>query len=191
MDAPPAEDRVAATGVPALDAALGGGLRRGHLSEIVGAAIGGPDDGCVPALAAAATSRGEVVALDRYLRSLRSGVGRSRRPRSVAAAVDSRTATPTRALKAMNLVLQAGGFGLVALDLADVRGRGAAAVSRTRPGCASRASSKAARRWRCWSAREHIARSPGGVTIALERGTPAVEWREPLAPRCSLTISRA
>jgi hypothetical protein len=30
------EDRVAATGLPEIDGPLGGGLRRGHLSEIVG-----------------------------------------------------------------------------------------------------------------------------------------------------------
>ncbi len=34
-----------------------------------------------------------------------------------------------RALKALNLVLQAGGFGVVAIDLADVSGREAAADS--------------------------------------------------------------
>ena len=39
------EDR-AQTGVPSIDDALGGGLRRGHLSEIVGAAIGGADRRC-------------------------------------------------------------------------------------------------------------------------------------------------
>ena len=53
---------MAATGWPTLDA-LGGGLRRGHLSEIVGAALVGVGRRCSSALAAAATARGEVVAL--------------------------------------------------------------------------------------------------------------------------------
>ena len=43
------------------------------------------------------------------------------------------TGDATRALKAMNLVLQAGGFGLVVLDLADVRARWFARC-RSRPG---------------------------------------------------------
>ena len=47
-------------------------------------------------------------------------------------------ATRPRALKAMNLVLQAGGFGLVVFDLADVP-RAALRRFRSPPGCASRA----------------------------------------------------
>ena len=55
-------DRLAPTGVPDLDAALGGGLRRGHLSEITGASSSGRSTVAAQALAAA-TERGEAVAL--------------------------------------------------------------------------------------------------------------------------------
>ncbi len=57
-----ARDDVAATGVPAIDTALGGGLRRGHLSEIVGARSSGRTSVLCRALAQA-TSRGELAAL--------------------------------------------------------------------------------------------------------------------------------
>src|SRR5512141_739194 len=56
------EARLAPTGVPPLDAALGGGLRRGHVSEITGAASTGRTTLVADALAAA-TARGEVAAL--------------------------------------------------------------------------------------------------------------------------------
>ena len=52
----------AATGLPALDDALGGGLRRGHLSEIIGARSTGRTT-VMCAIVAAAISRGEIAAL--------------------------------------------------------------------------------------------------------------------------------
>ena len=128
-------------------------------------------------MAAAATARGEVVALvdthDRF------------DPASAAAAgVDlarllwvRESGDAERALKAMNLVLQAGGFGLVAFDLSDVRGPALRQfphttwmrIARIVEGSLTVALLIGA---------EHIARSPGGVTIALERdGTAAAaEW---------------
>src|SRR5262249_45009016 len=54
--------RVAPTGVETLDTALGGGLRRGHLSDVAGAPSTGRTTLVVQALAAAA-ARGEAVAL--------------------------------------------------------------------------------------------------------------------------------
>jgi RecA/RadA recombinase len=57
----PAEDR-AATGLPALDRLLGGGLRRGHLSELAGPRSSGRT-ALLCTLLAAAASRGEAVAL--------------------------------------------------------------------------------------------------------------------------------
>jgi hypothetical protein len=82
-----------------------------------------------------------------------------------------------RALKAMNLVLQAGGFGLVAFDLSDVRGPALRQfphttwmrIARIVEGSLTVAMLIGA---------EHIARSPGGATIVLERGSAraAVEW---------------
>ena len=174
---PPAdEDRVAATGWPDLDLPLGGGMRRGHLSEIVG----GRSAGCTTlwlAMAASATARGEVVALidthDRF------------DPASAeAAGVDltrvlwvRESGNADRALKAMNLVLQAGGFGLVAFDLSDVRGPALRQfphttwmrIARIVEGSLTVALLIGA---------EHVARSPGGATIVLEREgmRAAVEW---------------
>ena len=113
------EDRVAPTGVAAIDGPLRGGLRRGHLSEIVGARSTGRTT-LLCQVFAAASARGEVVALidtsDRFdpAAAAEAGVDLSRllwiRDRGDAA----------RALKAVNLVIQAGGFGIVAFDLADV-----------------------------------------------------------------------
>ena len=84
------EDRVAATGVPGIDRPLGGGLRRGEISEIVGPRSSGRTTVLCQAFAAA-TARGEVVALidtcDRFDPASAAGRG----CRSVARAVDPRT----------------------------------------------------------------------------------------------------
>ena len=134
---PPGDERwLARTGIPELDARLGGGIPRGQLSEFVGPRSSGRLTVLISALAAA-TDRGEVVALvdplDMFdpesasaggidlarllwIRGEAPGAGRPSLPREhgwLQAAVD-------RALKALNLVLQAGGFGVVALDLAEV-----------------------------------------------------------------------
>src|SRR5947207_375927 len=53
---------LAPTGVPGIDRSLGGGLPRGHLSEIVGRRSSGRTS-LVYAALAAATSRGEVAAI--------------------------------------------------------------------------------------------------------------------------------
>ena len=59
---PSPSDRVAETGLTTLDASLGGGLPYGHLSEIVGPRSSGRMS-VLCAVLAAATRRGEVVAL--------------------------------------------------------------------------------------------------------------------------------
>lgn len=170
------EDRVAVTGWPDLDPPLGGGMARGHLSEIVGVR----SSGCTTlffAMAAAAIARGEVVALidthDRFdpVSAEAAGVDLAR------LLWVRESGNADRALKAMNLVLQAGGFGLVAFDLCDVRGPALRQfphttwmrIARIVEGSATVALLIGA---------EHIARSPGGATILLERdGTgAAVEW---------------
>ena len=170
------EDRVAATGWPELDVALRGGVRRGHLSEIVGPHSTGSTT-LFLAMAAAATRRGEVAALvdthDRF------------DPASAhAAGVDlarllwiRESGGAERALKAMNLVLQAGGFGLVAFDLSDARGPALRQFPHTTWMRISRIV-EGSRTVALLMGTEHIARSPGGVTIALERerGWAACEW---------------
>jgi hypothetical protein len=175
-------DRLAATGDADLDGALGGGLRRGHVSEIVGAASSGRTTLALSALAAA-TSRGEVAAIvdvcDTFDPASAEGHG-----------VDltrvlwvRETGDPVRALKAFSLVLQAGNFGLVIFDLADV----AASVVRRFP-------------FTTWMrvartiegsdtvallvASERTARSPLGVTVALE-ASPA-RWMGAGASRARL-----
>jgi len=176
----PSPDRLAPTGSAGLDAALGGGLRRGQLSEITGAPSSGRTTLATEALAAA-TGRGEAVALvdacDTFdpASAAARGVTLSHllwvRSSAPVAARDADDAS--RALKAFSLILQAGGFGLVVLDLADVP----AAAMRRFP-------------WTTWMriARiiegsetaalliggERIARSAGGVTIALD--SPGVQW---------------
>jgi hypothetical protein len=185
-------DRVAPTGCPELDVALGGGLRRGHLSEVTGAVSSGRTTLVIDALAAA-TARGEVAALvdacDTFdpPTAASHGVDLARvlwiRPSTPGTVSPSLGAgdTVARALKAFGLVLQAGGFGLVVLDLADAP---AAAVRRFP--------------WPTWMrlarivegsdtvallvATDRIARSPGGATIALAVSSSVAQWVGP-APR--------
>jgi hypothetical protein len=117
---------MAATDVVALDASLRGGLPRGQLSEIAGPRSSGRTLMLLQTIAAA-TQRGEIAALVDTLdmfdvaSAVTAGVdldrvlwvrGNAVSPGGVRA-ID-------RALKALNLILQAGGFGVVAIDLADV-----------------------------------------------------------------------
>ena len=169
----PLPDRLAPTGSPELDAALGGGLRRGHLSEITGVPSSGRSTLAVQAIAAA-TDRGEAAALVDTCDTFDPASAGERGVTLSRLLWVRETGDAPRALKAFSLILQAGGFGLVLLDLADV-------------------SPVALRRfpWTTWMriARivegsdtaallvggERIARSAGGVTIALEP-TPAA-WQ--------------
>jgi hypothetical protein len=171
--------RVAPTGVEALDAALGGGLRRGHLSDVAGAASTGRTTVVVQALAAA-TARGEAVALVDASDTFDPA---SAAARGVALPhvlwVRPGVRDVTIALKAFSLVLQAGGFGLVVLDLADV----------APDACRRLPSTTWMRLARIVEGRdtvallvgaERLARSAGGATIACE--TIAAGWRG-TAPR--------
>ena len=157
---------VAATGIPDIDVPLGGGVRRGQLSEIIGPRSAGRT-AVLCRMCAAATRRGDVVALidtcDRFdpVSAAAAGADLSRmlwvRERGDA----------SRALKALNLVVQAGGFGLVAFDLADVPSPVVRQfpyttwlrIARVIEGSPTSVVLLGA---------EHIVRSPGGTTIALD-----------------------
>jgi recombination protein RecA len=160
------EELRAETGIAAVDAALGGGLRRGHLSEITGPRSSGRTTLLCHTLAAAA-ARGELTALvdvcDRFdpVSAQAAGV-------DLATFLWVRdTGDLGRAIKAMNLILQAGGFGIVALDLVDVPTRVIRQVPYTtwiRLARAIEGSQIAA----LVVGAERTARSPGGVTISLD-----------------------
>jgi hypothetical protein len=128
------------TAIAALDRLLNGGFPRGQLSEIVGARSTGRL-AILLSTCAAATMRGELVALIDPLDMFDP-------PTASAAGIDlsrllwirGETASPARcslaceygalqkavdrAVKSLNLVLQAGGFGLAVLDCAELAPRG-------------------------------------------------------------------
>jgi hypothetical protein len=188
--APHSPDDLAAVGVPSIDAALGGGLRRGQVSEIVGARSSGRTTVVCRALAAAA-ARGELVALvdtcDRF------------DPESAAdAGLDlsrllwiRETGDPGRALKAMNLVLQAGGFGLDVLDLEDVSPRMVRSLPFTTWFRLARVI-EGSQTVALLIAGEHLARSAGGATIALEKtGEDAREKTVHAPATCARWVGRS
>jgi len=183
-------ERVAPTGDAALDVALGGGLRRGHLSEITGAPSSGRST-LVARLLAAATARGEATAIvdafDMWDPSSADALGVALgyvlwvRPVTSLRAGDENAMA---ALKAFSLILQAGGFGLVVLDLADAP---PAAVRRFPATTWMRIARLLEETGRDTVAllvgAERIARSVGGVTLALE--SSRADWRG-AAPRARL-----
>jgi hypothetical protein len=108
------------SGLPALDALLGGGWPRGGLSELAGRRSSGRTSVMLAALARAARA-GEATAL--------VDTGGALDPRAAAAIGVSLPrllwirCTAAEALKAADLVVAAGGFDLLALDLGDERPR--------------------------------------------------------------------
>ena len=121
------------TEMAALDGCLRGGLPRGQLSELAGPSSSGRTTMLLQMIAAA-TRRGELAAVidtcDRldaasavaagadlerllWIRGDSGGIGGVASAAPLERLID-------RALKALNLVLQAGGFGIVAIDVADV-----------------------------------------------------------------------
>jgi hypothetical protein len=184
----PGAPRPLPTGVPALDAALGGGLGRGQLHEL----IGPPGAGATALLCAAlasATFAGELCALidpGNAFDPARRGIDLSRllwvRPRD-----------PVQALRAAEIALEAR-FSLVALDLGDVcvlppprRPRGVVEVVRFEKRSPSPGASPWARLAR--RAEQHggalllLARAPqagtfAAATIELERGRAQWEGRQ-------------
>ena len=189
--ADPASARwVVPTGMAELDARLEGGIPRGHVSEVVGPRSSGRLAIPVAALAAA-TLRGEAVALidplDMFdpVSASASGVdfqrmlwirGEATSSARISLSCEYGTLQKSvdRAVKALNIVLQAGGFGIVVLDLGEVAAqtikrlpyttwlRLQRVIEGSETACVLIAS-------------EPIARSAGGVTIQLAAGagTPA------------------
>src|SRR5213594_2495303 len=122
---------VAPSGIPALDARLGGGFPRGQLSELVGPRSSGRTS-LLLRLLAAATARGELVALVDVLDMLdvesasAAGVDLDRllwiRGHVVpnpGLCRDLNQRALEQAIRALTLVLQAGNFGLVVFDAAE------------------------------------------------------------------------
>ena len=122
---------VASTGVEVLDARLGGGLPRGQLSELVGARSSGRMS-LLGQVLASATRRGELVAVVDALDMLdiasldAAGVAldrllwiRGHVVMNPGMCRDLNQRALEQALRALSLVLQAGHFGVVALDVAE------------------------------------------------------------------------
>jgi hypothetical protein len=124
------------TAIAELDARLGGGIPRGHLSEVVGPRSSGRLAILMSALAGA-TLRGELVALvdplDMFdpVSASANGIdfqrmlwvrGEATSSARVSLSCEYGTLQKSldRAVKALNIVLQAGGFGLVVVDLGEV-----------------------------------------------------------------------
>lgn len=114
-------DRLIASGLPAVDASLAGGVPRGQISELVGPASSGRTT-LMCSLLASATRAGELVAvvdvLDRFDPVGAAAVGvELDRVLWIRGEGDQAVA---RSIKALNLVLSAGGFGLVVFDAGGV-----------------------------------------------------------------------
>ena len=118
--APPAE-RLVTTGVPALDAALGGGVPRGQISELVGVVSSGRT-AVLHRLLAQATSQTELAAVvdvgDAFDPSAAAAQG-VRLDQLLWVRGEAESAV-SRGIKALNLVVSAGGFGLVVFDAGGV-----------------------------------------------------------------------
>ncbi len=167
---------VAATGITHIDGALGGGLARGHLSEIVGSRSSGRTSVLCCILAAAA-ERGEAIALidtcDRFDPASAQATGVD-----LAKLLWVRdTGDASRALKAMNLVLQAGNFGIVAFDLADVPATAVRQFPYTTWMRVARVI-EGSQTVALLIGTDRLARSPGGITIALDAAAsgPRGRW---------------
>ena len=127
--------RTASTGLEELDEMLGGGWRRGEVSELVGARSTGRTSVLLATLAAA-TARGEVVglvdAVDRFdpESAAAAGVALDRVLWVRGPTLTVELARPAmiertvhQAIRALDLIVRAGGFAIVALDAADVPAR--------------------------------------------------------------------
>jgi len=128
VDAPA---RVLSTGLSVLDGMLAGGWRQGELSELVGPPSSGRTSVCAASLAAA-TARGGLAAvvdaMDQLDPRLAAGAGCDlervlwvRGPSLTVAATRPLLDRALRqAVRAFDLIVRAGGFSLVVLDVADM-----------------------------------------------------------------------
>ena len=186
--APPAHPPLA-TGREPLDRRLGGGLPRGALSEVIGPESSGRT-GFVFELLARATAAGEAVAYIDASDALdpasleRSGVALERLlwvrcdPRETPRYRDVRRQKPVDpAWQAANLVASAGGFGVVALDLAGLSPRKLGEWRRRRWTRLHQAVEHTATAI-ILLAPEHLAGSVARVTLELER--ERLDWLDGL-----------
>ena len=181
-DKDPFDVSLAPTEIARLDTKLGGGLPRGHLSEIVGEHTTGRMS-VMHAAFAAATNRGELVALIDTFDTFdpesgaEAGIDFSRFLwiRGGADSNEPMSHIVNRSLKALECLVHAGGFGVVTLDLVDLPER----VFRRIP-------------FTTWKRLAHavkdqptaylligdrsIARSVAGVTLRLESRKKATRW---------------
>jgi hypothetical protein len=166
LPARPPADTAAVTGVARLDETLRGGLPRGQLSEIVGARSSGRT-ALLLQLVAAAAQRGEIAALvDTFDRLDVASAAAAEIDLDRLLWIRGSAGCVERALKALNLVLQAGGFGVVAIDLADAPASALRAVPFTtwlRVQRTIEGSDTAC----VIVAPQPLGRSAGGVTLAL------------------------
>tara|TARA_B100001179_G_C18588300_1_gene403368 strand:+ start:933 stop:1700 length:768 start_codon:yes stop_codon:yes gene_type:complete len=175
--------QLASTGIDALDGALDGGLPKGELSEIVGLRSSGRMSVLCAAMAAA-TSRGELVGLIDTLdtfapgSAVTSGIKLSHllwiRGHPDTHGEDEAHALG-RALKALGLLLNAGGFGIVALDLTDLSERTLSRIPFTTWMRLPRAI-KGQPTVCVLMGNRSVARSAGGVTLNLQKAEDAVRW---------------
>jgi hypothetical protein len=176
-------DDLVETGLVALDELLGGGFVRGHLSEIVGPRSSGRTS-LLASVLAAATARGEVVALidpcDRFdpVSGAAAGLDLSsllwvrERGRELSRDLSQ---TVKRALKAIGLVLDAGGFGVVVLDLTDLPERAIRQIPMTTWMRVSRLLEDSQTVGLLLGS-EPIARSAEGQTVVLQSSPIAGRW---------------
>ena len=190
------------TGISQLDAHLGGGIPRGQLSEVVGPRSSGRLAILVSALAGA-TERGEAVALidplDMFDPVSARGIDftrmlwvRGEASSSARISLSSEYGKMQRALdravKAANLVLQAGGFGLVVVDFGEVALQAIKrlpfttwlrlhrVIEGSETACVVIGS-------------EHIARSAGGVSVQLSQ--PVARSPKPEASHIDARVVRS
>lgn len=171
-----------------VDQALQGGMPKGQLSEIAGPVSSGRTT-LLLSMLGAATRQGEIVALvDPFDRldvpsALAAGVDFSRLlwVRGDACGLhgpSGRALTERaleRALKSLNLILQAGGFGVVALDLADVPAIALTAIPRTTWLRVQRAIE--GRDTACVLVVDRpLARSASGLTVLLDAAATRARW---------------